>query len=88
MDQAVSVSELSRPDGSTRRRLPSGRSRRHQTTPTDGNDGPPKADLNPRFVAALMGVPWDWLTPSTSVETDSYHAWLQAHSVNSPNGQG
>jgi hypothetical protein len=63
-------------------------SRRHQTTPTDGNDGPPKADLNPRFVAALMGVPWDWLTPSTSVETASYHAWLRQHSVNSPNGQG
>jgi hypothetical protein len=63
-------------------------SRRHQTTPTDGNDGPPKADLNPRFVAALMGVPWDWLTPSTSVATDSYHAWLRQHSVNSPNGQG
>lgn len=36
-----------------------------------GNDGQPKADLNPRFVAALMGVPWDWLTHSTSEATDS-----------------
>jgi hypothetical protein len=41
------------------------------TTRTDGNDGSPRADLNPRFVAALMGVPWDWLTPSTSAATGS-----------------
>ena len=52
------------------------------TTPTAGNDGSPKADLNPRFVAALMGVPWDWLNPSTSVETDSFHEWQQKHSPN------
>ena len=55
-----------------------------QTTPTDGPDGSPKADLNPRFVAALMGVPWDWLTPSTSVATDSYLEWLRQHSLNWP----
>jgi hypothetical protein len=59
----------------------------HQTTPTDGESGSPKADLNPRFVAALMGVPWDWLTPCTSVVTDSYQAWLHTHSLPSPNGQ-
>jgi hypothetical protein len=53
------------------------------TTQTDGNSGSPREDLNPRFVAALMGVPWDWLTPSISVGTDSFHAWLQAHSVSS-----
>jgi hypothetical protein len=55
------------------------------TTATDGNDGPPRADLNPRFVAALMGVPWDWLNPSTSVETASYQRWLLTHSCNSQN---
>ena len=43
------------------------------TTTTDGNNGSPKADLNPRFVAALMGVPWDWLILSTSAATDSSH---------------
>jgi len=46
-------------------------SRHAPTTTTDGPNGSPKADLNPRFVAALMGVPWDWLTPSTSAATDS-----------------
>jgi hypothetical protein len=40
-----------------------------QTTQPDGNDGQPRADLNPQFVAALMGVPQDWLTPYTSEET-------------------
>lgn len=68
--------------------LPNAVSRHHQTTPTDGATGSPKADLNPRFVAALMGVPWDWLTPCTSVGTDSYQEWQRSHSVNSPNGQG
>jgi hypothetical protein len=61
--------------------------RHHPTTPTDGESGSPKADLNPRFVAALMGVPWDWLTPSTSVATDSYRQWLHTHSCNLPPGQ-
>ena len=54
----------------------------HPTTSTDGNDGAPRADLNPRFVASLMGVPWDWLNPCTSVATDSFHAWQQKHSPN------
>ena len=53
-----------------------------RTTTTDGTSGEPKADLNPRFVAALMGVPWDWLSPCTSVETDSYHEWRRKHSPN------
>lgn len=52
------------------------------TTPTDGSDGPPKVDLNPRFVEALMGVPPNWLTPCTSVATDSFHEWQQKHSPN------
>jgi hypothetical protein len=40
-------------------------------TSTDGDNGSTKADLNPSFVAALMGLPPDWLTHSTSAETDS-----------------
>jgi hypothetical protein len=59
-----------------------------QTTPTDGDTGSPKADLNPRFVAALMGVPWDWAMPCTVLEMASYQAWLRTHSCNSPTGQG
>lgn len=49
-------------------------------TAPDGTDGEQRADLNPRFVAALLGVPWDWLNPSTSVETDSFHEWQRKHS--------
>lgn len=37
---------------------------------TDGGTGSPRADLNPFFVASLMGLPWDWLTHSTSEVTD------------------
>ena len=51
---------------------------------TDGTTTSQPADLNPRFVEALMGVPPNWLTPSTSVETGSYQRWLHAHSLNSP----
>lgn len=40
-----------------------------QTTGPDGLPGQPQADLNPQFVASLMGVPKDWLTPYTSEET-------------------
>jgi hypothetical protein len=58
---------------------------RNPTTPTDGESGSPKADLNPRFVAALMGVPWDWLTPCMPVATASYLAWLRLHSLRLPN---
>lgn len=39
------------------------------TTTPDGTPTSPRADLNPRFVAALMGLPWDWLIHSTSAET-------------------
>jgi hypothetical protein len=83
VDQAMPVSELSRPNRPARRGLPSEHGRHAPTTPKGGNGGSPRADLNPRFVAALMGVPWDWLTPCTSVATDSFHAWQQQHSVNS-----
>lgn len=51
-------------------------SRHAPTTATDGPDGSPRADLNPPFVAALMGVPWGWLTPSTLEATDWCH-WQQ-----------
>ena len=47
------------------------RGRLHQQITSGGNDGSPRADLNPRFVAALMGLPWDWLMHFTSEETDS-----------------
>jgi hypothetical protein len=56
------------------------------TTPLDGDDGSPKADLNPRFVAALMGVPWDWLTPFTSEATDSYPRAPRKHSTSYSGG--
>ncbi len=46
-------------------------SRLAATTTTDGEIGSPRADLNPFFVAALMGLPWDWLTHSTSEVTAS-----------------
>lgn len=52
-----------------------------ETTSTDGGSTSPPADLNPRFVAALMGVPPGWLTPFTSVGMDSYQQWLRAHSL-------
>lgn len=55
------------------------------TTPTDGPTGSPKADLNPRFVEALMGVPLNWLTPSTPVATASFQRWLRLHSLSLPN---
>ena len=55
------------------------------TTPTDGPNGSPRADLNPRFVAALMGLPWDWLTPSTSAATASSLNAPQPPGSNSPN---
>lgn len=56
------------------------------TTPTDGESGSQRVDLNPRFVEALMGVPQNWLTPSTSVETGSFQRWQRLHSLSSPDG--
>jgi hypothetical protein len=53
------------------------------TTPTDGPSGSPRADLNPRFVESLMGLPLGWLTPSTSVETASFRRWLRLHGADS-----
>lgn len=58
------------------------------TTRQHGSDGSPKADLNPRFVEALMGLPPGWLTPCTSVETASYQQWQQQHSTRSQHGSG
>ena len=43
---------------------------RSVVTTTDGDNGSPKVDLNPFFVATLMGLPMDWLTLSTSEVTD------------------
>lgn len=60
--------------------------RQVETTTPDGPTGSQPVDLNPRFVEALMGVPPNWLTPSTSVETGSYRRWLQLHSSSSPAG--
>jgi hypothetical protein len=40
-----------------------------------------KADLSPRFVEALMGLPSGWLTPSIWVGTDSFQQWLRQHSL-------
>ena len=54
--------------GDTRRKDPGLRA---VTITTDGPDGSPRADLNPFFVAALMGLPLDWLTLSTSAVTAS-----------------
>ena len=53
------------------------------TTPTGGPNGSRKVDLNPFFVATLMGLPADWLTHSTSQVTASSHNALQKQSDNS-----
>ena len=55
-----------------------------ETTGTGGTATSPKVDLDPRFVEALMGVPPNWLTPSTSVGTASFRRWLHTHSLSSP----
>lgn len=41
-----------------------------ETTATGGKSGSQQVDLNPFFVASLMGLPWDWLTHCTSEVTD------------------
>ena len=61
-------------------------SRHVPTTTTDGPNGSLKADLNPRFVAALMGVPPDWLTLSISGGTDSFRSAQQKRSDSSTSG--
>jgi hypothetical protein len=57
-------------------------SRRQETTPKDGQRGSQKVDLNPWFVATLMGLPPDWLTHSTSAVTDLCHKQQQKQSDN------
>jgi hypothetical protein len=57
-----------------------------ETTTPDGPTTSQRVDLNPRFVEALMGVPQNWLTPSTSVETDSFQRWQRLHSLSLPDG--
>jgi hypothetical protein len=69
-------------------------SRPDPTTTTDGKNGSPQADLNPRFVEALMGLPDGWsdplasLTDSTCSATDSSRNAPQKQSDNSPHEQG
>jgi len=60
-------------------------SRHLPMTPTDGPNGPPRADLNPAFVEALMGLPPGWLTASISAETDSSPNAPAPHGNCSPN---
>jgi len=55
------------------------------TTTPDGPNGPPKVDLNPAFVEALMGLPSGWLTASISAETDSSPNAPAPHGNCSPN---
>lgn len=63
--------------------LPSVASRHHPTTVTVGRNGSPLVDLNPCFVAALMGVPLNWLMPSHSVGTEQFRQWYELHSTSS-----
>lgn len=51
------------------------------TTTTGGSNG---TVLNPEFVAALMGLPTGWLTPSTSAATDSCPNAPQKPGASSP----
>jgi hypothetical protein len=56
-----------------------------QTTATDGASGSPEADLNPRFVESLMGLPEGWCDPEASLTSSTYSAmgsfrsWLRRH---------
>ncbi|HEY6414824.1 MAG TPA: hypothetical protein VIX41_01260, partial [Acidimicrobiales bacterium] len=49
-------------------------------TGADGTTGSPRADLNPSFVEALMGLPPGWLTPCASGATGSFPGWARRHS--------
>lgn len=51
------------------------------TITTDGPTTSRRADLNPFFVASLMGLPMDWLTHSTSEVT----AWCR-NALHTPGG--
>lgn len=46
---------------------------------TTGGTGSDRADLNPSFVAALMGLPPGWLMPSPRVATASFRRWRRWH---------
>ena len=52
------------------------------TTKTDGVRTSPPGDLNPFFVASLMGLPPDWLTHSTSAVTALCHKQRMKQSAN------
>ena len=52
------------------------------TTLPGGTNGLPKVDLNPWFVATLMGLPPDWLTLCTSAVTGLCRKQLQKQSDN------
>ena len=49
-----------------------------ETTPPDGTNGPPEADLNPSFVESLMGLPDGWSDPEGSVS--GFTRWATAWS--------
>jgi len=68
--------------------LPGIASHQHATTPTAGNSGSTKVDLNPWFVASLMGLPADWLTHCTSAVTDSCRKQQQKQLDNYSTGAG
>lgn len=55
-----------------------------RTMLADGKRGKPTVDLNPQFVASLMGLPKDWLTSYTLEETGSCHSVPQPHGPSSP----
>jgi hypothetical protein len=63
-------------------------SHQHATTPQPGHNGSQKVDLNPWFVATLMGLPPDWLTHCTSAVTDLCRKQQQQQSDNYSTGQG
>jgi hypothetical protein len=69
--------------GTTHGRTLAGTASHHDpTTSTGGSNG---MVLNPEFVAALMGLPPGWLTPSISAETDSSLSAPEKHGCGSPN---
>jgi len=61
-------------DGGPSLKLAAGHGLQVATTLPDGSAGSRKVDLSPFFVAALMGLPWDWLTHCTWEATDSCHS--------------
>lgn len=70
--------------GTTHGRTLAGTASHH--APTTSTGGPNGMVLNPAFVAALMGLPTGWLTPSTSAETDSSPSAPEKPGCSSPQG--